>query len=121
MPFKVHIASKSADRYRVYAPVKLLRSPNQEDILKRGTPFPKGAKVRYDGEDILAEDKVMKGDRQTISLPSGVTASRVVFYKGKRDAETVVGSVDVNAAGTLEIDIVEPIEEPKTPQIFDAN
>lgn len=109
---QAEVKGKSADRFRVYAKTKLLRSPNAEDYNKyaaAGKPLPPKAKIRYDGEEVVHEDDM--GSDTTVSLDAGdATITKVVFYKGPLATEVVVGSVDVNAGGQIEIELIEPAE-----------
>jgi len=111
--FEIEIPGKSADRFRAYHTVKLLRTPTPEDhaarAVKTGQPYPKGAKIRYNGQEPTIEGDVT-GEAVSISAPEGVTITKVVFYKGLVEEETVVGSLDVNEGGEISISILEPPE-----------
>lgn len=97
----------ATDRYRAYGEVKLLRSPSAADHIKRHdaglAPLELGAKIRYTGEDVLLEGAV-SGASLSISTDKQIT--RVVFYSGPVETETVAGAVEVNATGTIAIDLV---------------
>lgn len=134
MSFNAEIVGKSADFYRAYASDKMLRRPSNEDHIKRAAakaaPLTKGAKIRYDVEQVVMEGKVT-GDALTLSTKEGVTITKVVFYKNETNEEApvnehhtfedaqVVGSCDVNATGTIVINIVEPVGDKL--QIVDEN
>src|SRR5688572_25516964 len=106
---QVEIKGKSADRFRAYAAAKLLRRPTAQEAVK--LDLPPRSKVRYEGEEIAVEGEVTTG-AAVINGPKGLTITRVVFYKGPRESEVVVGSIDVNANGKIEIEFVEPMVDP---------
>jgi hypothetical protein len=110
MSFTAEVKGKAADRYRAYAAEKFLRNATVADYVKRAAdnlpPLKQGAKIRYDGEVVALEGDVT-GDAVSISA-GAVTITKVVFYKGPIEAEVVVGSVEVNIGGTIEISLVEP-------------
>jgi hypothetical protein len=107
------VAGLKADRFRAYAQEKLLRKPGVADHIKRvqegKPPLMAGSRVRYDGHEVAFEGKV-SGSKVKIEA-GDKTIARVVFYKGPVAEEVVVGSVDVNAAGDVEIEIVEPKDD----------
>jgi hypothetical protein len=110
MSLTCEVKGKAADRYRAYAAGKSLRNATVADFIKRAEqklpPLSIGAKIRFDVEVVAIEGEV-KGE--TVSISAGeVTIIRVVFYKGPIETEVVVGSVEVNAAGVIEIAMVEP-------------
>ena len=107
----VEIKGKSADRFRAYAAVKLMRRPNVDDYIKRGAAdlpaYPKGTKIRFDGEQVAIEGLVSGTTLSFVTEP-GTTITKVVFYKGPVETEVVVGSVEANATGAIDIEMVEP-------------
>lgn len=114
MPHKVEVKGMSADRFRAYAMAKLTRRPTGEDHvarhIKKLPPFGKGARIRYDGEQPVLEGEVGVGPKFTVAAPKGATITKLVLYKGPIETETVVGSIEVNSAGKIEIEMVEPVE-----------
>lgn len=124
MSITAEIKGKSADRYRAYAAAKMLRRSSIDDQAKRAdaklAPLTKGAKIRYDVEEVVSEGAV-SGESLAFNAPDGVTITKVVFYKNTSresdnehhtiEDEEVVGSVDVNAAGAISITIIEPVED----------
>ena len=121
---QVEIKGKKADHYRAYGQVKLLRKPTLEEQIahldKTGSSMPKRSKMRYIGEDIIAEGDVTTG-AVGFSAPKDQKVTRVVFLLGRGDEETVVGSVDVNAGGKIDIEFIEPPPGPDAePMIFEA-
>jgi hypothetical protein len=123
MTYTVNIAGKSADRFRAYAATKLLRKPQVDDHIKRAEakqpPLEEGAKIRYDGETIVAQGDVT-GENVSF-IAADYTITKVVFFKGPVETEAVVGSVDINAAGAIEIEIADAAAvEAAEPQIVDA-
>jgi len=122
MPYTAEVKGKSADRFRAYAAAKALRSPNAADHIKRheaGFPaLDKGAKIRYNVEEIALDGAVEAG---SVSLTSDTVITKVVFYRGPVENEAVVGSIDINASGQIDIELVEPTDaaEPAGQQIID--
>lgn len=118
MSITAEVVSRKADRFRAYTTAKMLRSPRYEDNVKRHDqnlpPYPKGAQIRYDVQQVAMEGSV-SGDKVTIVADPATVITKVVFYAGPVEEETVVGSVDVNASGTIEIDFVEPAPQAAAP------
>lgn len=124
MSYTAEVKGKAADRFRAYASAKSLRSPTAADHIKRheaGLPMlEKGAKIRYQVEDVVLEGDV-KTDSVSFTAEPGTTITRVVFYKGAVETEAVVGSVEINATGQIDIALIEPpdVAAPAGPQIVD--
>lgn len=112
--FKVEVKGLAADRYRAYAIGKLLRRPTVADHVARHErklpPLGKGARIRYDGEFPVQEGDIGKGPKFVVSAPKGVMLTRVVLYQGPIESEIVVGSVDVDSSGKIEIEMIEPVD-----------
>lgn len=123
MTFTVEVAGKSADRFRAYTAARIMRKPSTDDHIKRAVegkpPLSKKARIRYDAEQIAIEGDVA-GSSLTIKAKDTVI-TRVVLYKGAREEETVVGAVETNASGNIQIDLVEPVDpvEEGEPEIVD--
>lgn len=112
MTFTVEIKGV-AHRFRAYTSSVLSRKPNVDDIFERaksgGKKFKKGEKVSYAGIDVAVEGTVTG---TAVSFDSGSESiTSVVFYRGPAEAETVVGSVEINAAGPIDIELVEPEDD----------
>lgn len=122
MAYTVEIKGKSADRFRAYGAAKLTRNPRVADHIKRAEaklpPFKPGTKIRYDGEEVAIEGAV-SGEALSITTEPGTTITKVVFYKGPVETEAVVGSVEVNATGRIDIEFVDPDQAAAGPQIVD--
>lgn len=116
------VKGRSADHFRAYAKTKLTRRPNLEDHRKRADagkePFANNARVRHSVEEAVIEGPVTLADA-VFTLDAGEqTISRVVFFNGTGDESQVVGAVDVNSPGKIEIELVEP-KDPNAPEVFD--
>jgi hypothetical protein len=112
---KVEIDGGQADHYRAYGLAKMTRSPNYAEIVARakagGRPYRAGDKVEYDIEQPLIEDEV---DGSPLRIGNkGKRLTKIVFYRGKGDDATVVGSVDVDGAGPFDIELVERPADPE--------
>lgn len=110
MTITAEVKGKTADRFRAYAAEKLTRKPNAEDHYKRAKdgkpPYAPGVRIRYDGQQVAFSGDVTGSD---VAIAAGETVvTTVVFYNGAVEDETVVGSVEVNAAGDIQIELVEP-------------
>jgi hypothetical protein len=109
MAHLVKVPGATAERFRAYARRPLTRKPNAKDYMaagKAGRVIKPGTRIEYEGEDIAAQGAVV-GDK--LSLDAGaIVITKVVFYNGPVEAEAVAGSVEVNAAGHIEIELVEP-------------
>lgn len=124
MPYTAEVKGKTADRYRAYTAEKMLRKPKGSDHAKRAAanlpPLGDGSRIRYDVEQVALQGSVT-GAAINISTP--LTITKVVFYKGPVEEEVTVGSVDVNATGVIDINLVEPPPEAEIvdekPQIVD--
>ena len=99
--------TKPAQRFRVYAKTPALRRLTLDDHLKRAAqgkpPLKSRGRVRYQVDGVVVDGKV-SGDSVTINAKDPV--SQVVFYAGPVDREEVVGSLDVNDSGKIDIDLV---------------
>lgn len=124
MSITAEIKGKSADHYRAYANEKMLRRPRVDDHIKRAdaklAPLNKGAKIRYDVEQVVLEGTV-SGTNVSFTTAPDVIITKVVFFKKTTresdnehhtiEEDEVVGSCEVNATGAISIIIVEPVAE----------
>jgi hypothetical protein len=112
---KVEIDGGQADHYRAYGLAKMMRSPTIAEHVARansgGRPYRRGDKVEYDIEQPLIEDEI---DGTPLRIGNkGKRLTKIVFYRGKGDETTVVGSVDVDGAGPFDIELVERPADPE--------
>lgn len=85
-----------ATHFRAYGP-KSAVSRREIDGEKRD--------VQHEIEDVIADGKLVSG---AASFDAGTAkVSRVVFYAGKGDEETVVGSTEIDKAGKISAEIAE--------------
>ncbi len=64
----------------------------------------------WEVEEVAFEGKADEGG-ETASFDAGdQTVTRVVFLAGKKDEETVVGSIDVDQSGSITVTCPDPVE-----------
>lgn len=104
-------------RYRAYAVTTLTRKPTAEDhiaLANAGKKFAPGQRVGYRGEDVAFEGDVVEGTggASGVSFDAGKTVvTRVALYAGPVEEEVCVGSVEVNASGSIGIAIEHVADE----------
>lgn len=81
-------------KFRAYA---------QQTVLSKRHPDADGNPGPLENEEVIATGTAKDGVASFDS--EGHKVTRVVFYDGAGDAETVAASVDVNKAGDIEVEL----------------
>jgi hypothetical protein len=84
-------------KFRAYGKQTVLSKRHRD---ADGNPGP------LENEDVVAEGSLKNG-KATVDA-GDAKVSRVVFYRGSGDEETVAGSMDVNESGKFDVEFVEP-------------